>query len=174
MQRMSGIASLTKKYVDQITNKHTKILDTRYTTPNFRFLEKLAVVHGGGINHRMSLSDQVLINDQHIRIAGSISYAVERVKDKIDHNVGIEVMVETFDEYLEAQNTICDMILLHNMSNDLMRKCVEHNYSKKLIEASGNVAIDYIQSISETGVDFISVPAITNSYIPLDISLKFN
>jgi len=174
LQRMSGVATLTKRFVDQITNNHTKILDTRKTTPNLRILEKQAVVHGGGINHRMSLSDQVMIKDNHIKAAGSITNAVSIIKSKVDHNIRVEVEVENFEQFLEAQNTACDIIMLDNMSNELMRKCVEHNYQSKLLEASGNMTVERIQSVSETGVDFISVGAITHSYTSLDISLKFN
>ncbi len=173
MQRMSGVATLTKRFVDQVSNNYTKILDTRKTTPNLRILEKQAVVHGGGINHRMSLSDQVMIKDNHIKAAGSITKAVEIVKSKIDQSIKIEVEVETFDQFLEAINTECDIIMLDNMSNELMKKCVEHNRNK-LLEASGNMTIDRISSVSETGVDFISVGALTHSYTSLDISLKFN
>ena len=173
LQRMSGVATLTRKFVEQVTNEHTKILDTRKTTPNLRILEKQAVVHGGGINHRMSLSDQVMIKDNHIKAAGSIKNAVEIVKFKIDQSIKIEVEVESFDQFCEALNTECDIIMLDNMSNDLMRKCVEYN-NGKLLEASGNMTLDRISSVSETGVDFISVGALTHSYTSLDISLKFN
>jgi nicotinate-nucleotide pyrophosphorylase (carboxylating) len=173
MQRMSGVATLTKKFVDEITNKKTKILDTRKTTPNLRILEKQAVVHGGGINHRMSLSDQVMIKDNHIKAAGSITNAVKIVKTKIDHNIRIEVEVESYDQFLEAINTDCDIIMLDNMTNELMTKCVNTNKGK-LLEASGNMTVDRIASVSETGVDFISVGALTHSYTSLDISLKFN
>jgi nicotinate-nucleotide pyrophosphorylase (carboxylating) len=173
LQRMSGVATLTKQFVEKVSNPNTKILDTRKTTPNLRILEKQAVVHGGGVNHRMSLSDQVMIKDNHIKAAGSITRAVEICKSKIDPSIRIEVEVETFEQFLEAIQTDCDIIMLDNMSNDLMRKCVLHN-SNKLLEASGNMTLDRIASVSETGVDFISVGALTHSYKSLDISLKFN
>jgi nicotinate-nucleotide pyrophosphorylase (carboxylating) len=173
MQRMSGVATLTKKFVDEISNEHTKILDTRKTTPNLRILEKMAVVDGGGINHRMSLSDQVMIKDNHIKAAGSITNAVKTVKFKIDQSIRIEVEVETYEQFLEAIATECDIIMLDNMSNSLMIKCVKNNKGK-LLEASGNMTLDRIASVSETGVDFISVGALTHSYTSLDISLKFN
>ena len=173
MQRMSGVATLTKKFVDEISNNHTKILDTRKTTPNLRILEKMAVVDGGGINHRMSLSDQVMIKDNHIKAAGSITNAVKTVKFKIDQSIRIEVEVETYSQFIEALETECDIIMLDNMSNDLMKKCVATNRGK-LLEASGNMTLDRISSVSETGVDFISVGALTHSYTSLDISLKFN
>jgi nicotinate-nucleotide pyrophosphorylase (carboxylating) len=173
MQRMSGVATLTRQFVDKIKNGHTKILDTRKTTPNLRIIEKMAVLDGGGINHRFSLSDQVMIKDNHIKAAGSITKAVEIIKSKIDHKIKIEVEVETFEQFLEAIETECDIIMLDNMDNDLTRKCVEAN-NGKLLEASGNMVLDRIYSVSETGVDFISVGALTHSYKALDISLKFN
>ncbi len=173
LQRMSGIATLTKKFVDEINNNHTVILDTRKTTPNFRVLEKLAVVHGGGINHRFSLSDQVMIKDNHIKAAGSIDNAVKIIKEKIDHNIKIEVEVETFEQFLEAINTDCDIIMLDNMNNSIMKKCVDAN-NGKLLEASGNMVLDRIKEVSEIGIDFISVGALTHSYKAMDISLKFN
>jgi len=173
MQRMSGVATLTRLFVEQVTDGRAKILDTRKTTPNLRILEKRAVVDGGGINHRMSLSDQVMIKDNHIKAAGSITKAVEIVKSKIDQSIRIEVEVESFEQFIEAVQTECDIIMLDNMSNDLMKKCVEYNKGK-LLEASGNMTIDRIKGVSETGVDFISVGALTHSYTSLDISLKFN
>jgi len=173
MQRMSGVATLTSQFVEQIENNHTKILDTRKTTPNLRIIEKMAVLDGGGINHRFSLSDQVMIKDNHIKAAGSITKAVEIVKSKIDHLIKVEVEVETFDQFLEAIETNCDIIMLDNMSNELMRKCVINN-NGKLLEASGNMVINRIKEVSETGVDFISVGALTHSYRSMDISLKFN
>jgi len=172
-QRMCGVATLTSEFVNEVGTLHTKILDTRKTTPNLRILEKMAVLHGGGINHRYSLSDQVMIKDNHIKAAGSITRAVEIIKSKIDHNIRIEVEVEDFTQYLEAISTECDIIMLDNMSNDLMRKCVENN-NGKLLEASGNMVLDRIKGVAETGVDFISVGALTHSYKAMDISLKFN
>ena len=173
MQRMSGIATTTRRFVNQVGNDFTKILDTRKTTPNLRIVEKMAVVDGGGINHRFSLSDQVMIKDNHIKAAGSITNAVKIIKSKVDHNIKIEVEVETFEQFKEALNTECDIIMLDNMDNDLTRQCVLAN-TNKLIEASGNMTIDRIKSVSETGVDFISVGALTHSVKSLDISLKFN
>ncbi len=173
MQRMSGIATLTSLYVKETGEYKAKILDTRKTTPNLRILEKMAVVHGGGINHRFCLSDQVMIKDNHIKSAGSISSAVSIIKSKIDQNIKIEVEIETFDQFLEALDTNCDIIMLDNMSNELMKKCVLAN-SDKLLEASGNMVLDRIKGVAETGVDFISVGALTHSYKSMDISLKFN
>lgn len=172
-QRMCGVATLTNKFVVKVGNLNTKILDTRKTTPNLRILEKMAVVHGGGINHRYSLSDQVLIKDNHIKAAGSITNAVEIIKSKIDQSIKIEVEVEEYNQFLEALETECDIIMLDNMSNELMKKCVINNKGK-LLEASGNMVVDRIKGVAETGVDFISVGALTHSYKAMDISLKFN
>lgn len=174
MQRMCGIATLTNSFVEEITNKKTKILDTRKTTPNLRVIEKMAVVHGGGINHRFSLSDQVMIKDNHIKAAKSITNAVKIIKEKVDPQIKVEVEVENFEQFLEALTTECDIIMLDNMSNELTSKCVIENKGKKLLEASGNMVLSRIKEVSETNVDFISVGALTHSYKAMDISLKFN
>lgn len=174
MQRMSGIATLTSLFVKAVGHFNAKILDTRKTTPNLRVIEKIAVLHGGGINHRFSLSDQVMIKDNHIRSAGSITSAVEIIRNKIDHNIKIEVEVEDFNQFLEALDTKCDIIMLDNMDNALTRKCVLANSGNKLIEASGNMILSRIREVAQTGVDFISVGALTHSYKSMDISLKFN
>ena len=173
MQRMSGIATLTSLFVKEVGDYSTKILDTRKTTPNLRVIEKMAVVHGGGINHRFCLSDQVMIKDNHIKCAGSINSAVKIIKNKIDQNIKIEVEVESFDQFLEAINTDCDIVMLDNMNTNLMKKCVLAN-TDKLLEASGNMVLSRIKEVAETGVDFISVGALTHSYKAMDISLKFN
>lgn len=170
MQRMSGIATTTNKYVKEVEGYKAEILDTRKTTPNLRILEKLAVKHGGGTNHRFSLSDMSMIKDNHIKAAGSIHAAVERVRAKTD--VLVELEVENLDMFAEALKENVDIIMLDNMSNEDMKKAVEMNNGKKL-EASGNVTIDRLKGIAETGVDFISVGALTHSYKSLDISLKF-
>lgn len=170
LQRMSGVASLTNRYVSQIDkNSKTKILDTRKTTPLLRWFEKRAVVDGGGMNHRYSLSDMVMIKDNHIKGVGSIKEAVKRVLNK---GVKIEVEVETFEMFVEACNTECDIIMLDNMSLELMEKCIMNNKGK-ILEASGNMTLDRINEVSKLNVDYISVGAITHSYTSLDISLKF-
>lgn len=170
MQRMSGIATTTRKYVDEIKDFKTEILDTRKTTPNLRVLEKLAVKHGGGTNHRFSLSDMVMIKDNHIKAAGSIKEAVKKVKEHND--LRIEVEVENLDMFREAIQEDIDVIMLDNMSNSEMKLAVTLNNGKKL-EASGNVTLERLKGIAETGVDYISVGALTHSYKSLDISLKF-
>ncbi|QVK20881.1 carboxylating nicotinate-nucleotide diphosphorylase [Mycoplasmatota bacterium] len=170
MQRMSGIASSTRKHVDLVKDYNCKILDTRKTTPNLRILEKLAVKHGGGTNHRLNLSDMVMIKDNHIKAAGSITNAVNIIKQKTN-DIKVEVEVENLAMFKEAINLEVDIIMLDNMSNDLMKKAVELNNGKKL-EASGNVSLDRLVGIAKTGVDYISVGNLTHSYKSLDISLK--
>lgn len=172
MQRMSGIATITRSFVDQ-TNGLAIILDTRKTTPNLRIMEREAVRLGGGVNHRFCLSDMVLIKDNHIDAAGSITNAVNRVYGKVGDSK-IEVEVETYSQFLEALNTNCDIIMLDNMDNLLMEKCVKENSGKKKLEASGNMTIDRISSVAKLGVDYISVGALTHSAKALDISLKFH
>lgn len=171
LQRMSGIATITNKFVNEV-EANTKILDTRKTTPNLRYLEKLAVKHGGGVNHRYSLSDMVMIKDNHIDACGSITKAVETIRPKV--NCKIEVEVETLEQFKEALNTQCDIIMLDNMSLDLMQECVKLNNHKKKLEASGNMILSRVKEVSHIGVDFISVGALTHSVKALDISLKFH
>lgn len=173
MQRMSGIATLTSLYVRETKDTNTCILDTRKTTPNLRYIEKLAVTHGGGKNHRYSLSDQVMIKDNHIKAIGSITKAVNIIKSKIDSKILIEVEIENIEQFKEALTTDCNIIMLDNMSNELMSKCVKLNNGLKKLEASGNMSINRIADVAATGVDYISVGALTHSYTSLDISLKF-
>ena len=168
---MSGIATETNKYVKEVVG-NTKILDTRKTMPGLRYLDKLAVTHGGGTNHRYSLSDMVMLKDNHIDAAGGITEAVRLIKPKV--NVKIEVEVETLDQFKEALTTDCDIIMLDNMSTELMAECVKLNNHQKQLEASGNMSVGRIKEVSSTGVDFISVGAITHSVKALDISLKFH
>ncbi|MDE6241696.1 MAG: carboxylating nicotinate-nucleotide diphosphorylase [Anaeroplasmataceae bacterium] len=172
LQRMSGIATTTHSYVEKLTG-NCQILDTRKTTPNLRILEKQAVRDGGGTNHRYCLSDMVMIKDNHIDAVGSISKAVALAKEKTK-GVQIEVEVETYEQFLEALATECDIIMLDNMSNDLMLKCVMKNNHLKKLEASGNMNLNRIEEVSKLGVDFISVGALTHSIKSLDISLKFH
>ncbi|MDE7385097.1 MAG: carboxylating nicotinate-nucleotide diphosphorylase [Anaeroplasmataceae bacterium] len=172
LQRMSGIATTTHSYVEKLTG-NCQILDTRKTTPNLRILEKQAVRDGGGTNHRYCLSDMVMIKDNHIDAVGSISKAVALAKEKTI-GVQIEVEVETYEQFLEALATECDIIMLDNMSNELMLKCVLENNHRKKLEASGNMNLARIEEVSKLGVDFISVGALTHSVKSLDISLKFH
>lgn len=170
LQYMSGIATTTNEYLKYMTGT-TKLLDTRKTAPNMRFFAKKAVKDGGGTNHRYGLSDMVLIKDNHIKAAGSITNAVNKIKPLV--NTKIEVEVETLEQFKEALKTPCDIIMLDNMNNELMRKCVILNNNQKELEASGNMVKDRLKGVCETGVTYISVGALTHSFKALDISLKF-
>lgn len=171
LQRMCGIATTTSKFTKELVGD-CKILDTRKTTPNLRYIEKMAVLDGGGTNHRYSLSDMAMIKDNHIVAAGSITKAVSILKSKITKKV--EVEVETREEFLEAEATEADIIMLDNMSNEDMLWCVKNNDKlKHKLEASGNMTVERIKEVSSLGVDFISVGALTHSPRALDISLKF-
>ena len=173
LQRMSGIAATTAKFVQELAGTECKILDTRKTTPLLRILERQAVRDGGGMNHRYNLSDQVLIKDNHIAAVGSIAKAVEMVRKAVGKSMKIEVEVETKEEFLEALGTSVDIIMLDNMNNELMKELVEINNHNKKIEASGNMELKRVRSVALLGVDYISVGALTHSYKSLDISLKF-
>lgn len=173
LQRMSGIATMTHQYVLETEGTKAEILDTRKTTPLLRMLEKQAVRDGLGRNHRMSLSDMVMLKDNHLKASISIQDAVEKVRRNIEKNIEIEVEVESEAMFLEALETDCDIIMLDNMDLDTMQRCVELNQGKKKLEASGNMTFDRIKSVARTGVDYISVGALTHSYKSLDISLKF-
>jgi nicotinate-nucleotide pyrophosphorylase (carboxylating) len=173
MQRMSGISTATKRYVNAIKGTNAAIMDTRKTVPNLRVLDKLAVSLGGGVNHRMSLSDQVLIKDNHIHAAEGITNAVETVRQATNPEMLIEVEVETFEQFEEALNTSANIVMLDNMSTDLMRQCVERNQHFKKLEASGNITLSTVRAVAETGVDYISIGALTHSVTAFDISLKF-
>jgi len=173
LQRLSGIASETRKYVDRISGYKAKVVDTRKTTPGLRLLEKYAVRVGGGTNHRFSLSDGVLIKDNHIKAAGGIRQAVEAVRKRIPHTVKIEVETETLEQVKEALDSGADIIMLDNMTPELMKQAVELIAGKALTEASGNVKLDNIEEVAATGVDIISVGAITHSVKAMDISMKF-
>ena len=164
LQRMSGIAATTAKFVQELAGTECKILDTRKTTPLLRVLERQAVRDGGGMNHRYNLSDQVLIKDNHIAAVGSIEKAVEMVRKSVGKTMKIEVEVETKEEFLEALGTSADIIMLDNMNNELMKELVEINNHSKKIEASGNMELKRVRSVALLGVDYISVGALTHSY----------
>lgn len=173
LQRMSGIAATTAKFVQELAGTNCKILDTRKTAPLLRVFERQAVRDGGGENHRFNLSDRVLIKDNHIAASGSIQDAVSILRKAVGRGMFIEVEVETLDEFMEALNTSADVIMLDNMSNEVMKKCVELNEGKKKLEASGNMELKKVRSVALLGVDYISVGSLTHSYKALDISLKF-
>ena len=175
MQRMSGIASTTYLYAEQVKHTKAKILDTRKTLPTLRNLQKYAVTTGGGKNHRLNLSDMILIKDNHIEVAGSITKAVETcVKYNKKHRTKLKIEVETknLKEVEEAIKTKADIIMLDNFEIDEMKKAVKIINGKCKIEASGGVNLDTVRAIAETGVDYISVGALTHSVKALDISLE--
>lgn len=171
-QRMSGIATMTKQYADVIKDLNTKILDTRKTTPNMRIFEKYSVKVGGGCNHRFNLSDGVLIKDNHIGAAGSIAKAVERARSYNSFVRKIEVEVENLEMVKEALESKADIIMLDNMSLEDMKAAVKLIDRRALTEASGNVNLERLRAIAETGVDYVSVGALTHSAKILDVSLK--
>jgi nicotinate-nucleotide pyrophosphorylase (carboxylating) len=170
-QRMCGIATLTRQYADQVQGTRAKILDTRKTVPGLRYLDKYAVKIGGGFNHRFCLCDGVLIKDNHIAAAGSISRAVARVRSGIPHTLKIEIEVKNFHELEEALSAGADVIMLDNMTVEEMRTAVSLVKGRLPLEASGNVSLDNVRQIAETGVDFISVGKLTHSAPAADISL---
>jgi nicotinate-nucleotide pyrophosphorylase (carboxylating) len=171
-QRMCGIATLTKKYVDAISGTRAKILDTRKTMPGLRELDKYAVKIGGGYNHRMGLYGGVLIKDNHICAAGGISNAVTRARNNTPPALKIEVEAKNLTEVEEALYAGADIIMLDNMNVDEMKQAVALISGKALIEASGGVTLLNVKDYAETGVDFISVGAITHSAPAADISLN--
>lgn len=172
LQKMSGIATLTNKYVSKLKGLNTKLLDTRKTTPNLRILEKYAVKIGGGNNHRFSLSDGILIKDNHIGYAGSIKNAIALAKSNCSFVRKIEVETESKEEVLEALDAGADIIMLDNMSHENMREAMNIIGGKALVEVSGNVTKENIAKITDLGVDFVSSGALTHSAPIMDISLK--
>lgn len=171
IQRMSGIATETRKYQDAIEPYAAKIVDTRKTTPNFRAFEKYSVKIGGGALHRFNLSDCAMIKDNHIRLAGSITNAVTKLRESISHAHKIEVECDTLEQVKEAVDVKADIIMLDNMSVDTMRKAVEIINHKAVVEASGNVNLETVNAIASTGVDIISSSAIVAKAPTLDLGL---
>jgi len=171
LQRLSGIATLTSFFVDAVMGTDAKIIDTRKTTPCLRFMEKYSVRTGGGVNHRFGLFDAILIKDNHIEAVGSITKAVELAKAGY-HLAKIEVEVENLNDLQEAVEAGADVIMLDNMSINDMKKAVNIVQKRIPLEASGNVSLQNVREIAETGVDLISVGALTHSAVAADISLK--
>jgi nicotinate-nucleotide pyrophosphorylase (carboxylating) len=167
--RLSGIATLTRRYVDAVEGTGAVILDTRKTTPGLRALEKQAVACGGGQNHRLGLYDGILIKDNHLRLAGSLADAVGRASES---GVPVEVECDTLDQVREALRAGADSILLDNMTVRELREAVELSDGRARLEASGGVTLDTVRAMAETGVDFISVGALTHSARALDVSLE--
>ncbi|MCI4446260.1 MAG: carboxylating nicotinate-nucleotide diphosphorylase [Candidatus Aminicenantes bacterium] len=173
LQRLSGISTLTRAFVQEVSGTKAVILDTRKTTPGWRYLEKYAVRMGGGQNHRKNLSEMMLIKDNHIRIAGGITAALKRAKGKITAGIKIEVEATTLDEVKEALVGGADMIMLDNMSLEQIRRAVELVAGRVPLEVSGKVNLQIVRQIALTGVDYISVGALTHSFKSADISLEF-
>ncbi|WP_456400343.1 carboxylating nicotinate-nucleotide diphosphorylase [Mesoaciditoga sp.] len=172
LQRMSAIATKTRKYVNLVKDLGVRVTDTRKTTPNLRILEKYAVTVGGGSNHRMGLYDAVMIKDNHIAVVGSIVEAVKKVRASIPHTVKIEIETENFEEVKEAVSAGADIIMLDNMNIELMKKSVEYINGRAIVEASGGITERNIREVAKTGVDVISVGALTTKIDSLDISLE--
>ena len=170
-QRMCGIATTTRKYVEAVGGLHAKILDTRKTVPGLRILDKYAVRVGGGFNHRFALYDGILIKDNHLALAGGISAALARVRGKIPHTLKVEVEVKNLGEVEEALGAGADVIMLDNMTIPAMKAAVALIGGRVPVEASGNVTLANVRQIAEVGVDFISVGALTHSVTAADISL---
>ena len=165
---LSGIATITNKWVNEITGTNAKIRDTRKTTPGLRILEKYAVRIGGGTNHRMSLNDQALIKDNHIVAAGSIKKAIEKVKDKFP-DLAFEIEVDNLAQLSEALSANAELILLDNFSTEDLKKAVSLVNKKAKLEASGGITFENARKIAETGVDYLAVGALTHSAPVLDI-----
>lgn len=176
MQRMSGIATNTSRYVERLKGLHTRILDTRKTTPLMREPEKMAVRHGGALNHRFGLFDMILIKDNHVDFAGGIAKAIHSANDylkRTGRNLKIEIEVRNFDELQQVLDTgMVDRIMLDNFTPDALREAVGLIAGRYETEASGGITLETIRQYAETGVDFISVGALTHHITSLDLSLK--
>lgn len=174
LQRLSGIATLTRHYVSSVSSSPVCLLDTRKTTPGFRVIEKQAVRSGGGRNHRMGLFDGVLIKDNHIAVAGGIAAAVRKVREKITHLIKIEVEVEDLNGVEEALDAGADVIMLDNMMTSEISAAVQLIDGRAGVEVSGNITIDRLPELAETGVNYISVGALTHSARAMDLSMRIS
>ncbi|MGI6428431.1 MAG: carboxylating nicotinate-nucleotide diphosphorylase [Syntrophomonadaceae bacterium] len=174
LQRLSGIATRTHHMVDLIRYEKAEIVDTRKTTPGLRYLEKYAVSVGGARNHRFGLYDGAMIKDNHIKAAGGIQKAVSTLRTRIPHTIKIEVEVENLGQLQEALEARADIILLDNMDIDTLRQAVELTAGQALLEASGGITEDTLVEVARTGVDFISIGALTHSASSLDISFNLD
>ncbi|NOR24129.1 MAG: carboxylating nicotinate-nucleotide diphosphorylase [Desulforhopalus sp.] len=174
LQRLSGIATLTAQFVDKVKVYAVRITDTRKTTPGLRVLEKYAVRIGGGANHRFNLTDGVLIKDNHIAACGSIRDAVEKVRAKIPHTIRIEVETDTLEQVEECLACGVDSIMLDNMSPEMMSKAVRLINGRSLVEASGGVTLETVEAVAMSGVDIISIGALTHSAPSCDIGMDWS
>lgn len=172
LQRLSGIATYANKCMDEVKGLKVEILDTRKTLPGYRYLDKYAVRMGGASNHRFGLYDMVMIKDNHIQVAGGIKEAVEAIRTKIPKSIKIEVETTNLDQVKEALEADVDIIMLDNMSSKLMKEAVELINGRAKIEASGNMTLKRIRKVAGTGVNYISIGAITHSVKALDISQR--
>lgn len=172
LQRLSGIATLVRSYVDMLENRKVRLADTRKTTPGWRVLEKYAVRIGGGDNHRMGLYDGVLIKDNHIAARGGIKQSIVEIRSKISHLIKIEIEVSNLEQAKEAVQAGADVIMLDNMDEDQVKEAVKLIDGKAVIEVSGNVTKNDLPKLADTGVDIISVGALTHSARCVDISMK--
>lgn len=173
LQHLCGVATVTRRFVEAVAGTRTEILDTRKTTPGLRRLEKYAVRSGGGTNHRLSLSDMVLIKDNHLRYVGSVAEAVRRARANVRPGVRVEVEAASLLQVREALAAGADMIMLDNMPLETMSQAVALAGGRVPLEASGNMTLDRVRAVAETGVDFISVGALTHSAKAVDISMDF-
>lgn len=172
LQHMSGISSMTNRIVKIVEGTNASIADTRKTLPGMRPLQKYAVTVGGGKNHRFNLSDAAMLKDNHVDAGGGITNAVTKLRTKLGHMAKVELEVRTLDELREALSVDVDVIMLDNMDNDTMREAVKIADGKALLEASGGITEETIRGVAETGVDIISIGALTHSVKAFDISLK--
>lgn len=172
LQRLSGIATMSAQYAEAVKDFKTKILDTRKTLPGFNKLDKYAVKTGGGTNHRHGLHDMAMIKDNHIEVAGSITAAVNAVRSKIEPGIKIEVETTTLAQVQEALDAGADIIMLDNMDTQTMRQGVELIAGRAKVEASGNMTLERLHEVAATGVDYISIGALTHSVSALDISQR--
>ena len=173
LQRMSGIATFTARFVEKVSKYPVRICDTRKTTPGLRMLEKYAVAAGGGSNHRFNLADGILIKDNHIAACGSITEAVERIRSTVPHTLKIEVETETIEEVQECLRCGVDIIMLDNMSFEMTRKAVEIIDKRALSESSGGITLANVEAVAQTGVDIISIGALTHSAPACDIGMDW-
>lgn len=173
LQRLSGIASRTRMAVDQVAGTGALIADTRKTTPGLRIMEKYAVRVGGGSNHRFNLTDGILIKDNHIKAAGSITQAIAQARKAAPHTLKVEVEVESFEQIKEALESKADIIMLDNMNLEQMREAVIMIDGRALVEASGNMGDKNLSEVARTGVNIISIGALTHTIRAMDISLRF-
>jgi len=172
VQRLCGIATHTSRFVEKVKPLPVRILDTRKTTPGLRMLEKYAVRVGGGHNHRFNLADGVLIKDNHIQACGSIKNVVAMMREKVPHTMKIEVEASTMEQVRECLSCSVDIIMLDNMEPAMMREAVKLAGGRALLEASGGINLDNVREVAETGVDYISIGALTHSAPACDISMR--